>query len=559
MAGASAPGRLARAIPILDWLPRYRRADLRGDVVAGITGAAILVPQSMAYATIAGLPPIVGLYASVVPVLVYAVLGGSPQLSVGPLATISIIGAVALAKLAPPGSAQYVALAATLAILVGGVHLALGWSRLGFLLRFLSEPVMTGFIAAVGVIIITTQLGPLFGYPVPTDALPVETVANWVERLDQTSLATLAVSIPTLVVLLVLRRFRRLPSALFAVVAWALAAWAFDLATHGITLVGPVPEGLAGPDWPPFDWHTVRVLLPAALAITFVGFVESLAIERQYAQEHGYHVSVNHELVALGATNVAAGVFQGMFVTGAVTRSSIVDAAGARTQLSGAITALVVAPLLVFWTSGFSYIPVCVLAVIVIVAVVGFIHVPEAKRLWRVERTDFWLLIGAFAATVGLGVEFGVLVAVAASIVVLVYRATNPRVPELGRLPGADVLVEITRHPSAETFDGTVILRPESPLYFTNAETVERVLRAALERDGTHTLVVDASGVDQLDATADHMLRELVTSSDPSTRFLFVHVHERVRDVMDASGLSALVGDDAFLAGEIELIARLTD
>ncbi|MFI5047794.1 MAG: sulfate permease [Acidimicrobiia bacterium] len=558
MAGASAPGRLARAIPVLDWLPRYRRADLRGDVVAGITGAAILVPQSMAYATIAGLPPIVGLYASVVPVLVYAVLGSSPQLSVGPLATISIIGAVALAKLAPAGSPEYVAFAATLAILVGGVHLALGWTRLGFLVRFLSEPVMTGFIAAVGVIIVTTQLGPLFGFPVPTDPLPLETVANWVDRLDQTSIATLAVSIPTLVVLLLLRRYRRLPSALVAVVGWALASSVFDLGAHGITLVGPVPEGLAGPAWPPFDWQAVRVLLPASLAITFVGFVESLAVEREYAQEHGYRITANHELVALGSTNVAAGLFQGMIVTGAVTRSSIVDAAGARTQLSGAITALVVAPLLVFWTSGFSYIPLCVLAVIVIVAVVGFVHVPEARRLWRVDRTDFWLMTGAFAAAVGLGVEFGVLVAVAASIVVLVYRATNPRMPELGRLPGTDVLVEIARHPSVETFKGTVILRPESPLYFTNAETVERGLRAALERGGTHTLVIDASGVDQLDATADHMLRDLVTSSSSSARFLFVHVHEGVRDVMDASGLSALVGDDAFLAGDRQLIARLT-
>ena len=211
-----------------------------------------------------------------------------------------------------------------------------------------------------------------------------------------------------------------------------------------------------------------------------------------------------------------------------------------------------------FWTSGFSYIPLCVLAVIVIVAVIGFVHVAEARRLWRVERTDFWLMTGAFAATVGLGVEFGVLAAVAASIVVVVYRATNPRVPELGWIPGTDVLVEIARHPSAETFHGAVILRPESPLYFTNAETVERRLRTALERDGTHTLAIDMSGVDQLDATADHMLRELVVSAR-STRFVFVHVQDRVRDVMDASGLSTLVGDDAFLATDAELIDRLRE
>ncbi len=559
MAGARPAGRLARAIPILDWLPRYRRDDLRGDVVAGLTGAAILVPQSMAYATIAGLPPIVGLYASVVPVLVYALLGSSPQLSVGPLATISIIAAVALAKLAPTGSPEYVAFAASLALLVGGIHIALGLTRLGFLVRFLSEPVMTGFVAAVGVIIITTQLGPLFGYSVPTEALPVETLANWAERLDQTSATTLAMALPTLAVLLVLRRRKRLPSALIAVVVWSLLALVFDLGDHGIALVGQVPEGLAGPEWPPFTWEVVRVLIPAALAITFVGFVESIAIEREYGAEHGYRVDANHELVALGAANASAGVFQGMIVTGAVTRSSIIDAAGARTQLSGVITALVVAPLLIFWTDAFEYIPVGILAVIVIAAVVGFVHVNEARRLWRVHRPDFWLLMGSFLSAVALGLEFGVLVAVAVSIAAIVYHATNPRIPELGRLPGTHAFVELARHPGAETFPGVAVLRPESPLYFTNAPTVERRLRAALEREGTHTLVVDASGVDQIDTTADHMLRELVGNHRArGVTFVFVTVHDDVRDVMDASGLTELVGAENFVASDQDAVARIT-
>ena len=219
---------------------------------------------------------------------------------------------------------------------------------------------------------------------------------------------------------------------LLAVVLWSFAALAFDLGDHGVALVGHVPQGLAGPEWPPFDWHSVRVLLPAAFAVTFVGFVESIAIEREYGAEHGYAVDANHELVALGAANVSAGLFQGMIVTGAVTRSSIIDAAGARTQLSGVVTALVVAPLLIFWTDAFEYIPIGILAVIVIVAVVGFVHVNVARRLWRVHRPDFWLLMGSFGAAVALGVEFGVLAAAAASIVMIVYRATNPRVPSWG-------------------------------------------------------------------------------------------------------------------------------
>lgn len=552
-------GRLGRAIPVLDWAPRYRRADLRGDVVAGLTGAAILVPQSMAYATIAGLPPIVGLYASVLPVLVYALLGSSPQLSVGPLATISIIAAVALAKLAPTGSPEYVAFAASLALLVGGIHVALGVTRLGFLVRFLSEPVMTGFVAAVGVIIIITQLGPLFGYPVPTEPLPVETLANWAERLDQTSFATLAISLPTLVALLLVRRYKRLPSALLAVVVWSLAALVFDLGDHGIALVGHVPQGLAGPEWPPFTWEAVRVLVPAALAVTFVGFVESIAIEREYGAEHGYRVDANHELVAIGAANASAGLFQGMIVTGAVTRSSIIDAAGARTQLCGIVTALVVAPLLIFWTDAFEYIPVGILAVIVIVAVVGFVHVKEARRLWRVHRPDFCLLMASFLSAVALGVEFGVIAAVAVSIGAIVYRATNPRVPELGRLPGGHAFVDLARHPDAETFPGVAIMRPESPLYFTNAPTVDRLLRSALARPGVRTLVIDASGVDHLDTTADHMLRTLVTDHrERGVDFLVVNVHEQVRDVMDASGFTELVGVDSFVANDEDAVERIT-
>ncbi len=425
-----------RTVPIVEWLPHYRRADLRGDFVAGVTGAAIIVPQSMAYATIGGLPPIVGLYASVVPVLIYAVFGHSPQLSVGPLATISIIGAVALAKLAPTGSSQYIAYAAMLAVLVGIVHLALGIARLGFVVRFISEPVMTGFIAGVGVVIISTQLAPMFGYSAPIENHVYDTVYDWATNLDQTSFATLAVSVSTLVVLYAVRRHQRVPSALLVVVLWSLAVFAFDLEDHGIAVVGDVPDGLAGPAWPPFDRHAIGLLAGAAFAITFVGFLESIGIERSYARKHGYRVNANDELVALGLSNVSAGLFQGMIVTGAVTRSSIVDAAGARTQLAGAVSALIVAPLLIFWADAFSDIPLAVLAAVVVVAVTPFVKVDEARRLWRVQRTDFWLMMLAFLATVLLGLELGVLAAVAASIVVLVYRVTNPRVPELGRRGG---------------------------------------------------------------------------------------------------------------------------
>jgi SulP family sulfate permease len=235
-----------------------------------------------------------------------------------------------------------------------------------------------------------------------------------------------------------------------------------------------------------------------------------------------------------------------------------VEAAGARTQLTGAVSALVVAPLLIFWTDAFSDIPIAVLAAIVVVAVTPFVKVGEARRLWRVQRTDFWLMALAFLATVVLGLELGVLVAVAASIVVIVYRVTNPRVPELGRAVGTDAFVEIARHDDVETFPGTVILRVEAPVWFTNAESVERRLRAAATRDGITTVVLDASGIDHLDATGDHMLRTVAEEyAQAHVRLLLVNVHDRVRDVMDASGLAALVGPDAFLASDEDAVHTL--
>jgi sulfate permease, SulP family len=543
---------------MLEWVRGYRRADLVPDVLAGITGATILVPQSMAYAAIAGLPPVVGLYASVVPVLTYALFGRSRQLSVGPLATISIIAAVALAKLAPAGSPRYVSYAATLALLVGVIHLGLGLGRLGFLMRFLSEPLMAGFISAVGVIIIVTQLGPLFGYAVPQRSLAAESLYEWARRLDQIDWGTLAIGLATIVILLVAHRRPRIPTALALVIAGSLAVLAFGLDGEGIAVVGHVPSGLAAPEIPPLHWDAVRTLLPAAFAITFVGFLESITLAREYARAHDYDVTTDGELVALGAANAAAGFFQGMIVTGAVTRSSIVDAAGAKTQFSGVVTALVVAPLLVFVPDVFSDIPIAVLAGIVIAAVIGFVKLGEARRLWKVKRSDFWIMALAFVSTVALGLEFGVLLTTVASLVIIIYHVTRPRIPELGRLPGTDAFVELARHPAAETFPGAVIVRPESPLVYTSAESIEH--RIEQLDPGIHTVVLDASGINHVDATGDHLLRVVTQRlQQRGVRLLLVNVHDDVRDVLDRSGFTDLVGADHYFPTDEDAVAHLED
>jgi SulP family sulfate permease len=553
------PSVLRRWLPVLDWLPHYRRADRPGDLVAGLTGAAILVPQSMAYAQIARLPPVVGLYASVVPLLVYAIFGRSRQLSVGPLASISILSAVGVAKLAPEGTQQFVALAATLALLVGIVHISIGLLRLGFVMRFLSEPVMTGFLAAVGILLICTQLGPLTGVSVPNSSRAYEIVGNWLDVVGDTSLATLALGVSCIVLLLAVRKYRRFPSALVLVVVATSVSAVADFSEHGIAVVGPVPSGLAGPQFPVWNWHDVGVLLPTAFAITLISVLESLALGREYADEHGYEIETNQEITALGASNAAAGLFQGMVVTGAITRSSILDAAGSRTQLSGALSALVVAPLLVFGTSLFRDIPIAVLSAIVVVAVLPFVKVREARRLWRVQRADFWVMMLSFVGTLALGLEIGVLLAVVVSVVLIVYRVTRPHIPELGRIPDTDYFLELGRHPDARSYPGIVVLRPDASLYFTNAETFDlRMRKLEADRPELHTVVLDASGVDHLDATADHQLRKIATRlQQRHTRLILVNVIDGVRAVLDASGFTDLVGEDAFFATDADATAHL--
>ncbi|MBV8561236.1 MAG: sulfate permease, partial [Acidimicrobiia bacterium] len=469
---------MRRWISVLDWRPHYRRADLPGDLMAGLTGAAVLVPQSMAYAQIAHLPPVVGLYASVVPLLVYAVLGRVPQLGVGPLASISILSAVGVAKLAPANTGQFITLSATLAIVAGLVHLAIGLARLGFLIRFLSEPVMTGFLAGLGVLLIATQLGALTGTHIAaTSAKAYDVVRDWANGVDAASLTTTALGVVSLAILLVARRWRRFPAALALIVVTSIAAVLLGLDQHGVAVVGKVPSGLAPPKNPISSVHDLTVLLPTAFAITLISILEAMTLAQNFADKHGYEIDPNQEIAALGASNVAAGFFQGLVVTSAITRSTILDEAGARTQLSGVVSAVIVAVLVMFGTGLFRYIPICVLGAIVIVAVLPFIKIGEARRVWRVQRADFWVMMLAFVGTLVLGLELGVILAVATSITLIVYRICRPRIPELGRLPHTDAFVELARHPDAETFPGTAIVRVEAALYFSNADVVIDRLR----------------------------------------------------------------------------------
>lgn len=495
----------------------------------------------MAYAQIAGLPPVTGLYASTVPILAYVVFGRARILGVGPLATISIISLVGVQKLAPVGSPRFIAYSATLAVLVGLLHLALGVARLGFITRLVSQPVMVGFLAGVGVIILSTQLGPLSGVPVPHSKHAYDDAWNWVQRVDDIHWTTLALGLGALALLVVGKRWHRVPVTLVVVAASAAVVGVLDLKADGVAVVGSLPSGLPGFEVPPLGGAEVVTLLGSAFAVTLIGYIESIGLVRNEAETTGDTVDPNQELIALGMVNLTAGFFRGMVSTGALTRTSVGAQSGARTQMNAVVSvALVVATLTVF-SDALADVPQSVLAAVVVMAVLGFLKVREARALWTVKRADLWLLLLTFVATVVLGLEPGLLVAVAASLAVVLYRVSRPRIVLLGVEPGNGALEEIARHPDAVAPDGTLIVRVDAPLFFANAEyLVDHLRTLEARRDGAplRAVVLDASGVDNLDSTAARALAKLVHAySARGVTFTIVNVKDEVRDVMDAAGV----------------------
>jgi SulP family sulfate permease len=510
----------------LDWVRDYRRSDLKGDLVSGAVLAAVLVPQAMAYARVAGLPPITGLYAATVPLVVYAALGRSHTLGLGPVASLALLAAAGLSKLADAGSAEYVAFAATLALLTGVVHLVVGIARLGFVVRFLSAPVLRGFLAGLGITVIVTQVAPMLGYTVGVGDL-TDVLGEVVRGLDKTSWAAAVLAASTLVVLEACRRVTWLPGPLVVVVAGIVLSVVLDLGTKGVPLVGSVPSELPGVAIPPLEFNAVKTLVPTALAISLISIVESWAMARRYALVAGYAVSADREITAVGAANVAAGVFQGMPVTGAISRATVGHNAGARTPLSLALAAAGVVAVLGVATGALAELPDAVLAALVVDAVIRFVNIPEARRLWRVKRIDFWLAVVAFVSTLGLGIELGVLLSVTASMLAVALRASRPHVTV--RLSGRG--------------DGVLEVRVVDELFFGNAEYLDEAIEAALEQEhDITTLQLDVEGVADLDSTADEMLRRLATASRDLGRSVVVSgAQPEVRAVMDASGLSELV------------------
>ncbi|MFZ8876138.1 MAG: SulP family inorganic anion transporter [Ilumatobacteraceae bacterium] len=523
------------------WIRAYHRDDLRPDLAAGLTIGAMLVPQGMAYALLAGLPPEIGLYASTLPLLAYALLGTSRQLAVGPVAIVSLLTASALAPLYEQGTAGYISAAALLALLVGAAHLVLGFGRLGFVVNFLSHSVLVGFTAAAAIIIGFSQVKHLLGVSVPRTDHFHETVTEVLSVIGGTDMTTLAIGLGSVALLLVLKRVaRRVPGALVVVIATTVVVTLADLGSSGVATVGSIPDSLPMFALPDFGSGAIADLLPTALVITLVGFMESIAVAKVYARRHRYDVEANRELVALGASNVTAGLFGGYPVTGGFSRTAVNDSAGARTPLASVITAVIVLITIALLTPLFENLPKAALGAIIIVAVINLVDIAEMRHIAAVKRTDLVGLGVAFFATLILGIEVGIGVAVVASMLVVFARMSKPHTAVLGRIPGTTSWRNLERFPDAETIPGIDIVRIDAALSFVNSQHVKRLLgdRAAQLQIEPRALVLDCSGINDIDATGAETLAEILTDLDESPVVLHLcDVKGPVRDVLRRAGL----------------------
>ncbi|MGQ9928630.1 MAG: SulP family inorganic anion transporter [Chloroflexaceae bacterium] len=520
-------GALGRYLPFTRWLLHYRRADLPSDLVAGVVTAIMLIPQSMAYAQLAGLPPQVGLYASVVPLIIYALLGTSGQLSVGPVAITSLLVFSGVSALAEPGSARYLQLVLILALIVGTIKLLLGVFRLGVILNFISHPVLAAFTSASALIIAAGQLKYILGYRVAGDRF-YEVLYHAAQGLGQTNLTTLSIGVASIALLLffrkglrpVLQRMGLRPLAVTLIVSGAplvtvllgtLIAWLLQLDQRaGVTVVGAIPPGLSPFSWPTPSMGDVQALMPPAAAIVLVSVVESIAVARALASKRRQAIDPDQELIALGAANIGAGLFSGYPVTGGFARSVVNFQAGAVTGLASLVTAGGIALILLFFTPLFYYLPQGVLAATVIVAVSGLVDLKEPWHIWQANRSDALTWGVTFAAVLLLGIEMGIFIGVGASLLLYLWRTSRPHIAVVGRLGESEVYRNILRY-DVRTWPHVAAVRVDESLYFANTRYLENaLLRIVAERPEVKHLVLIGSAINFIDSSALHTLESLI-------------------------------------------------
>ncbi len=522
-----------RVLPLLEDLKNYNRKAFRGDLSAGITVGIMLIPQGMAYALIAGLPPEYGLYAALVPLIIYAFMGTSRHLAVGPVALVALLVASAVSPLASTPE-EYIAISILLALMVGIMQLLFGLLRMGFLVNLLSHPVLSGFISAAAIIIGLSQMHHLLGIDSITGGLH-ELVYGIVQQLGSINIITLIVGVASIVLIVLFKKkFPAIPGPVAAVAAGILLIYLTGMENRGVAIVGEITSGMPAFEIPVLEWSVITALLPMALAIALVGYMEAIAVAKAVQQKaKSYKIDANQELVALGAANIGGSFFQAFPTTGSFSRTAINYDSKGQSGVSSIISALTVALSLLFLTPLFYYLPNAVLAAIIMVSVFGLIEYGEFRRLWALGHYDRYMLLATFFGTLFIGIKEGILIGVALSVIMLLYRSARPNYSIIGRIPGTSIYRNIERY-ETEREQEDLIFRFDAPLHFANAEYFrDEVFKTIQKHPEAKSLILDLNGVNEADSTGVDELFEVIENAEAQGVHVYLtEVKAPVRDLI---------------------------
>ncbi|WP_010522636.1 SulP family inorganic anion transporter [Aquimarina agarivorans] len=532
---------------MLETLKNYSKDLAKNDAVAGFTVGVILIPQAIAYAFLAGIPPIYGLYSSLIPLLIYAFLGTSRHLSIGPVAVTSILLMTGISSLAAPFTNHFVALVLLTGLLVGILQILMGALRMGFLVSVIAQPVISGFISAAAFIIIASQLNAVLGMQIPSGMSTFSAVIYVLKNNSNAHLPTLLISAISLFFLIVMRQIKKsFPTAIVLLVLFVAISYYQNFSAKGIEIIGKIPDGLPSFYWPKMDWITLKQLMPTVFILTVIGYIGSIGIAKSFQMKHrNYTVNPNQELIALGFSKVIGTFFQGNLASGSYSRSAINEDAGAKTQVSTIITAFIILMALLFLTPLLFYLPKAVLASIILVSVFSLIKVKEAKRYFKVRFDDFVIMLVTFIVTLGYSIEVGILVGVLLSFIFLQYRSAKPHIAELVKIPETNYYRNLNRFPNGISNPNYLIIRFDDQLYFGNADYFKESIYRLMEKRSVTPkyIILHATNIHAIDSSGLHTLEDLYRElTEKNIEVLFSGMIGPVRDILTRSGFIETLG-----------------
>ena len=502
---------LLSLFPVTRWSRSYNKNWLRPDVIAGITVGAFTIPEAMAYVSLAGLPPEIGLYSAMVALLVYLIFGTSRQLSIGPTSTLSIMVGSTLGSLLIVNASQYAMMASLVAVVAGGLAF-LSWAlRLGFIVKFISKTVLTGFLAGIALYVASGQLPKLFGITGSTGNF-FERIYYLLVHIDQTNLYTLAIGIGGILFLyLATKKFPKLPNTLILVIGSIILITFTNLTSYGVKIVGSIPQGLPTLIIPNPNLIDVNILLTLAITVFLVSYVEGILFAKEFAAKHRYKIDGNQELLALGASNVAVGLFQGLPIGGVLSRTAVNDDSGAKTPLAGGVSALIIMLVLIFFTGLFYNLPEAILAAIVLYVIKSLVDIPHFRQIYNFSRIEFTIALITLLSVLLFGTLYGIVIGVIFSIVGLINNIYNPHIAILGRIPGTDQFLDIKRRPEAEIISHTLIVRVDGSQIFLNTDNIKNTILDLVDKEykDTKLFILDFEATSFIDYSGMEMLEEL--------------------------------------------------